>query len=64
VVDGATEADASGEAKRVDADPKRLEGRPELKEQLRLLDTKITYGPDRKEGTQKFDHPFAQYAAG
>lgn len=43
-----------------DATAKRPEGRPctaELKELLRLMDVKLTYDPDRKEGTLDFS-PF------
>lgn len=35
----------------------------ELKELLRLLGLKLTYDPDKKEGTLEFD-PFARYATG
>jgi hypothetical protein len=63
---GTAEADASGEGERADAEPKQQAGRPctaELKEVLRLLDTKLTYDPDGKEGALTFD-PFVQHAAG
>ncbi len=64
MVEGAAEANVLEE--KGGAVPKHPEKRPcttELKELLRLLDVKLTYDPDRKEGTLEFD-PFMQSAIG